>query len=195
MRPLKIIFLVALALASLGFLIAGYRNFRLFVQSQGYIKAEIHLEKAGTFSINANPPGRSFFRPGGIVQIFLKGQGIERFNITNGQGNLKVTDLLGNICLEQDLAEFALVESNETKFLMGYREFNTSHGGPYNFEFSILRPFWELEGVHQTLRVSHFVCGNEVLLHLLQFGGSILCVAAFLVLLFRCRSKSKVAIP
>jgi hypothetical protein len=85
--------------------ILGYHNYRLFQMSRGTFEQEVHFERQGSFSILADPPGRSLFRPGGIIRIFVDGpeslQESEVFVSHVGKGTLRVVDRSGRVALEE----------------------------------------------------------------------------------------------
>jgi hypothetical protein len=138
----------------------------------------VHLDRAGSFSLVASPPGRSCFRPGGVLEIRLTDSARtlqEAF--VSGAGTVRVTDRSGAVCLDQTLESLGVGYSSRGRFVAFPREFDTSRGGPYQIQFKISEPFTALAGIPQILSVHHFVCGDEVMIHLAQFGGSALLLA------------------
>ena len=172
--------------------IAGYRNYRHFVLSHGTSEASIRLDARGSFFVTVNPPGRSLFRPGGVLNIFVSRQGtpIPVEGVALGRGNLRVTDLTGHLNMECPLDELALTYSGGGQY---YRvpEFDTSQGGPYRVGFEVTEPFRDLEGTEQKLVARHFLCGNEVLIHYSQFGIACLSGVASLFLAWRVCTANK----
>jgi hypothetical protein len=170
----------------------GYRNHQIFNASHEASDHEIHLEHQGTFTVVADPPGRSMFRPGGVLRIFLSGPTIEGDISPAGKGNMRVVGRAGHIALESDMESWGMGwTSSKGRFLGPTREFDTSMGGPYEITFDVLEPFTSLTGQKQVLSVRHFVSGNEALLHLGQFalGGSALAVGCLLG--FRLRAANR----
>jgi hypothetical protein len=171
----KILAITAFALFALSCVLAvrGYRNYRMFQDSHGTSDHDIHLDRTGSSSIIASPPGRSVFRPGGVLEIRLNetwGELTEDF--LTGSGKVRVTDHSGVVCLEQNLKDVGVGFSSRGRFIAFPREFDTSRGGPYQIEIDVSEAFTSLTAIPQTLSVHHFVCGNEVVIHLLQFVGS-----------------------
>src|SRR5437868_5435726 len=137
---------------------AGYRNYRLFILSHGAAEAAIRLDTPGTFAVTVDPPGRSLFRPGGVLEIFLSRAGIPREvqSVTVGRGSLRVTDRMGHLCLEQQLGDLGVTYLRGRQYYSLIRQFDTSRGGPYRVDFEITEPFRGLDGTLQTLSARHF---------------------------------------
>jgi len=171
---------LALALFGVGCVLAtgGYKSYHLFRDSQGSSEHEVHLDRAGAFSLTANPPGRSCLRPGGVLEVRLTETAQTLSDVfVSGTGTVRVTDRSGTVCLQQAIEALGVGSSSRGRFLAFPQEFDTSRGGPYQIEFKISEPFGALAGIPQTLSVHHFVCGNEAIIHLAQFGGSALLLA------------------
>ena len=169
---------LTLALLSAGCVLAtsGYRSYRMFLESHGSSDHPVHLERTGKFSLVANPPGRSWFRPGGVLEIRLADSGQAELDyFISGRGKVRVTDRSGTVCLDQALEDLGVGSSARGRFLVFPREFDTSRGGPYRIQFEISEAFTALAGIHQILSVHHFVCGSEAIYHLAQFGGVLCC--------------------
>ena len=173
----KVFYLVATAVL-FGFgaylFLCGYENFRLWNASQGSSDHEIFLDRKGIFSITVNPPGRSFFKPGVRMWIILTGKGAEDWrlgrSLDDGEGTVTVTTKDGHVLLKENISDFGSGTSTSIDhFLACPREFTSFPGEPYLITFDVLRPYMSLSEVTQTLSVFHFVSGNEILLHFIQF--------------------------
>jgi hypothetical protein len=192
------IFLTILIIACLlGFsmhcVLSGTRNKKLFILSQGVSKQDVRLDRTGTFTVIVDPPGKSWFRPGGLIEIHVSSNGtpVALTDIKLGSGTVMVTDSKGQKCLEDQLENAEVVESNRENYLriLGkLGEFDTTRGGPYQIIFEVKEPFRDLKGMQQTLVARHFICGNEVMIYYVQFvmsGLSALLSLPFMRLLFR----------
>lgn len=172
--------------------IAGYRNYRLYVISHGTSEASIRIDTPGSCVVTVDPPGRSLFRPGGVLEIFVTRNGtpVQLEGIAQGSGNIRVTDRTGDLSLECSLDDLSAPYPNHGQYRL-MREFDTSHGGPYRVGFDITEPIRGLEGTSQRLVARHFICGEEPLIHFLQFGAAGFCGAASFFLFRRLRTARK----
>ncbi len=165
----------------------------MFRDSLGSSIHEVHLERTGTSALVASPPGRSCFRPGGVLEVRLADteQALPD-HFGSGSGKVRVTDRSGAVCLEQALEDMGFGFSSRGRFLAFPREFDTSRGGPYQIQLEISEAFTSLAGISQTLSVHHFVSGSEVIIHLAQFTGGVLLLATSAVLSFKRRLAKRV---
>ena len=182
-RPFIIAVIAVLLGGSFYLALSGYRDYSILQSSKIRSEHEIHLERVGNFSVVAPLSGRSVFRPGGVLEIFLEGNGTAFGDELQGKGTVKVLDGKGGTCLEQDLNGLSVGGSTRGLFVWFPREFDASTSGPYTIQFEIEEPFKLLTGVKQTLSVHYFVCGQEPIIHLTQFGLSalLLIICAMLV--------------
>ena len=170
--------------------LSGVRNKKLFILSQGVSKQDVRLDRVGTFTVTVDPPGKSWFRPGGVLDIHVSSNGapVALLKIKSGSGTVVVTNASGHKCLEEQLDEIGVAQSSRTNFLRISREFDTSFGGPYQITFEVKEPFQDLKGMQQTLVAHHFVCGNEAMIYYVQFAMSALSALIslpFMILLSR----------
>lgn len=172
----------------------GWHNYRLFHVSSGGSEHEVHLDRQGSFTNLADPPGRSMFRPGGVIQIFLIGDAPEGSILGAGIGTMTVCDRIGQVVLKEDVDNFGEgYLSSRGRFIAPIREFDTTNGGPYEIRFEITKPFTSLTGIRQVLSVRHFVSGGEAWLHVAQFTSSGLLLGTWFFLIYRRRAADKSA--
>ncbi|MFM2082870.1 MAG: hypothetical protein RL380_1561 [Verrucomicrobiota bacterium] len=185
--------IVILVLTGCYLVFRGYRNYQIYQASGIASEHEIHLEQVGNFSVTAPLSGRSLFRPGGVLEIFLGKTGLAFGSSIAGKGIVRVRDATDRICLEEKLNEFSVGISSRGSFIAFPREFDASTSGPYRVEFDILEPFKLLAGTSQILSVHYFVCGEEQMIHFIQFGVSILFfgLSTFLVWKFIVKKSAK----
>lgn len=157
----------------------GYHNRVLFQASLHADEREVHLEREGKVRLQASPPGRSFFRPGGILEVYCATSNQVAPLPGDGDGIVVVQDRTGRTVASAALGDFSDgYSSRRGRFIRSPKEFDTSVGGPYTINLEVTRPFSALAGVQQTLSVSHFVSGSEAFLHWVQFGVSALATLA-----------------
>ncbi len=166
----------------------GYRNRAIFQASLGSDEYPVHLEREGKITLHASPPGRSFFRPGGILEVYCGTSNQAAPLPGDGDGLVVVADRTGRTVASAALEDFSDgYSSRRGRFIRLPREFDTSVGGPYRVDMEVTRPFSALAGVQQTLSISHFVCGNEAFLHWVQFGVSAVATLAGVAFFFHAR--------
>lgn len=169
-------------------LLLGYRNQVLFEKSRGYHEVPIRLDRIGAFSLAVDPPGRSLFWPGGLLEIVVDGPEAGDDFLTNGKATVTVTDRAGKTCLSEDSSIWTVSHSADgSMWMRALKEFDTSAGGPYGVQFEVTAPFTSMAGRAQSLRVRHFVCGNEVMLHWIPYTSSGLLFASAGLAGFRAR--------
>jgi hypothetical protein len=180
---------VVLFVTGLCVMMLAYKNQVLFRDSHGVVSLPIDLDRLGTLTAQADPPGRSFFRPGGLLEVVVEGPHATEDILQDGEASVRVTDRAGNVCLAEDSSSWTMWRSRAgTVSIAPSREFDTSAGGPYKIRLEVTKPFARMAGKAQSLRVRHFVCGNEVILHWSQYAGSTLLFAAGAFVTCRART-------
>lgn len=170
--PGLVVWVSVVAAAAVLCLLAGFWNYRQFVLSAGSVEAEIRLDSPGKSTVTLDPPGRSLFRPGGVLEI----GGCGKDGRPGGSswpfvvGSIKVTDAAGRPCLDCSLAGLISCDGRTESYYRLPREFDTSHGGPYRVDIEITKPFPDLAGGKQKLVARHFRGGADPAVHYLLFG-------------------------
>lgn len=189
-------------IGAVAFLAMGIRSAMLFRESRGSSEPQdVRLDIAGKTTFQVSPPGRSLFRPGGVIRIELTQDGrpwsygdalVCNLSMT-GHVEIVVFNRTGQECLRTREWETGVggTALGTGAFLAPAREFDTSAGGPYRVDIEVTEPVANLKGVTQTLTAKHFVCGNERVIHWIQFGVAAGCLVGGLLVAKAMRSAKQ----